>query len=106
MFAQLEPQQAVYATEKVYDIANQLAKQEVVGVPLDNAYQNIVDAAGDYDGGIAELLFAKAVMYDVEGEKDRNGDTISGSVKRNKIQALVDAGYSRSEATKIYELLN
>lgn len=105
MFEQLEPQQAVYATEKVYDIANQLAKQEVVGVPLDNAYQSIVDAAEDYDGGIAELLFAKAVMYDVEGEKDRNGDTISGSVKRNKIQALVDAGYSRSEAEKIYNVI-
>ena len=42
------------------------------------------------------------VMYDVEGEKDRNGDTISGSVKRNKIQALVDAAGVRCLDSKSF----
>ena len=32
--------------------------------------------------------------------------TISGSAKKNKIAALVDAGYSQYQAMQLYDLLN
>lgn len=44
--------------------------------------------------------------YDVEGDKDANGDTISGSKKKNVIDALVNAGYSRIEANALYRAVN
>ena len=107
--AALPTSSQTYAVKEVYSIADELAKNTLFGDTISTADQNFLDKAESYGEGaqgIAELLFAKAVMHDVEGEKYPNGDTIRGSVKRNKIQALVDAGYSRSEATKIYELLN
>lgn len=52
-----------------------------------------------------EYLYAKIKIKDIEGDKRANGDTISGSVKRNKINYMVNQlGFSRQEANKIYEL--
>lgn len=105
---QLDDEQAVYAVKQAYSIATELAKAQVVDAGLSQSTENIIDAAEDFGGGaagIADILFAKAVTKDVEGEKYPNGKTISGSAKRNKIDALVAAGYTRSEALKLYELV-
>ena len=50
-----------------------------------------------------EAILIKAICAGVEGEKDRNGETVPGSVKEAKIRALVGAGYSRSEAEEMME---
>ena len=105
---QLDDDQAVYAVQQAYSIATELAKAQVVDAGLSQSTENIINAAEDFGGGatgIADILFAKAVTKDVEGEKYPNGKTISGSAKRNKINALVAAGYTRSEALKLYELV-
>lgn len=50
-----------------------------------------------------EAILAKAICAGVEGEKDRNGKTVPGSVKEARIRALVGAGYSRSKAEEMVE---
>lgn len=107
-YDELDSEQAVYATNRAYSIANELAQNIVVGKELPKSTAEVLKAAEDFGGGVAglaDILFAAAVVKDVEGDKYPNGKTITGSVKRHKIEALVEAGYSRSEAMQLYELI-
>lgn len=55
---------------------------------------------------IEDYINYKQYTYGVEGDKNAKGDTISGSVKKNKIAALVKAGYTQSEAEALYKAVN
>lgn len=55
---------------------------------------------------LSDYIKYKTAVYGVEGDKNAKGDTISGSKKKNMIAALVDAGYSETEARKLYEAIN
>ena len=109
MYEDIPADQAVKVTSKAYDIANEIAKNLVVDVPLPKGTQTVLDWAEDQGGdqyeSIATALFAKQVMGDVRGDKYPNGKTIPGSAKRKKIDALVEAGFTREEAMKIYREL-
>lgn len=111
-YKDLTDKQAVFATEKAYTMATELAKHETLGVELDKEVQNIIKDAeawgdGDWMDGIADILKAKALIKDVTGDKiPGTNTTIQGSKKRNQITALVDAGYSQYQAMQLYDLLN
>ena len=55
---------------------------------------------------IEDYINYKVYSYDVEGDKNANGDTIEDSKKKNVINALVNAGYSWSEAHALYRAVN
>ena len=111
-YKDLTDEQAVHATEKVYTVATEVAKQEALGIEPSKEVQNNLERAekwgnGDWMAGIADILKANALTYNVKGDKIPGTDrTISGSAKKNKIAALVDAGYSQYQAMQLYDLLN
>lgn len=111
-YKDLTDQQAVHATEKAYDVATGFAKQEALGIEPDKEVQNTIERAeklgnGDWMAGIADILKANALTYNIKGDKiPGTNTTIRGSAKRNKIAALVDAGYSQYQAMQLYDLLN
>lgn len=55
---------------------------------------------------IEDYIKYKQYTYGVEGDKNAKGDTISESKKKNMIAALVDAGYTQSEAKALYDAIN
>ena len=111
-YKDLTDQQAVHATEKAYTVATEFAKQEALGAEPIDEVQNIIERAekwgdGDWMAGIADILKANALTYNIKGDKiPGTNTTIRGSAKRNKIAALVDAGYSQYQAMQLYDLLN
>ena len=55
---------------------------------------------------IEQYLYVYNKVKDIEGRKNARGETISGSVKHNKINYMVnELGISRPVANKIYQLL-
>lgn len=95
---------AVKIMQDAYRMATDVAKSDVLGFELPKTSAVIMDASdGSYES-IANLLFAKQVMDDVNGDKYPNGKTISGSAQRKKMKALQDAGYSYPEARYFYNL--
>lgn len=111
-YKDLTDQQAVHATENAYTVATEFAKQEALGIEPIKEVQNTIERAekwgdGDWMAGIADILKANALTYNVKGDKIPGTDTtIRGSKKRNQIAALVDAGYSQYQAMQLYDLLN
>ena len=108
--AELSGDQQAYALDSAYSIANELAKAMLFKDTPNKETQGILEDAQALDGNasyesIANLLFAKAVVKDIHGDKYPNGKTIPGSAKRKKIDALVEAGFTREEAMKIYREL-
>lgn len=95
---------AVKIVQDAYRVATDVAKSDVLGFELPKTSAVIMDASdGSYES-IANLLFAKQVMDNVNGDKYPNGKTISGSAQRKKMKALQDAGYSYPEAQYFYNL--
>lgn len=110
-YKDLTDQQAVHATENAYTVATEFAKQEALGIEPIKEVQNTIERAekwgdGDWMAGIADILKANALTYNVKGDKIPGTDTtIRGSAKKNKIAALVDAGYSQYQAMQLNIIL-
>lgn len=95
----------------LYSYANETAKNEFysgrnIPYTIDDMPKTKKFNEVEQEGvNLFEYLYAKIKIKDIEGDKRANGDTISGSVKRNKINYMVNQlGFSRQEANKIYEL--
>lgn len=54
---------------------------------------------------IAEYVVAYRIFTDAESDKASNGKTIAGSKKKNGINRLVELGFTRSRAKKLYEAI-
>ena len=60
------------------------------------------------DGGadaVIPYLVAKEIAGDVTSDKNSAGKTIPGSKKQNTLKALMEAGYSRAQAERIYGVI-
>lgn len=105
-----EAAQASYASA-AQDYAAAVAKEAVAGVaPAENSWiTKVQDRAGvsgtEVTDELLNVMLARAIINSTEGSKNTVGQTISGSKKRNAIQALQDAGFSGQEAVKLYNLL-
>lgn len=105
-----EAAQASYASA-AQDYAAAVAKEAVAGVaPAENSWiTKVQDQAGvsgtEVTDELLNVMLARAIINSTEGSKNAVGQTISGSKKRNAIQALQDAGFSGQEAVKLYNLL-
>ena len=105
-----EAAQASYAGA-AQDYAAAVAKEAVAGVaPAENSWiSKVQDQAGvsgtEVTDELLNVMLARAIINSTEGSKNTVGQTISGSKKRNAIQALQDAGFSGQEAVKLYNLL-
>ena len=105
-----EAAQASYASA-AQDYAAAVAKEAVAGVaPAENSWiTKVQDQAGVSGPAVTDellnVMLARAIINSTEGSKNTVGQTISGSKKRNAIQALQDAGFSGQEAVKLYNLL-
>ena len=116
-FEALEPAGQAAVLEGVYSLANTMAKTQVVP-QLEEAFQTAVNS-GDLtateammqaylDGGadaVIPYLVAKEIAGDVTGDKNSAGKTIPGSKKQNTLEALMEAGYSRAQAERIYGVI-
>ena len=102
---------------EIYTLSTDLAKLEAVPSLMD-AYETRLEEGDASSGdqrlelyleggvdGVLPVLIARAAVKDVSGDKDRDGNTIRGSVKQNKIDALVELGFSRQEAESLYDIL-
>ncbi|MBS6622756.1 MAG: hypothetical protein KH315_11440 [Faecalibacterium prausnitzii] len=105
-----EAAQASYASA-AQDYAAAVAKEAVAGVaPAENSWiAKVQDQAGvsgtEVTDELLNVMLARAIINSTEGSKNTVGQTISGSKKRNAIQALQDAGFSGQGAVKLYNLL-
>lgn len=116
-FEALEPAGQAAVLEGVYSLANTMAKTQVIP-QLEEDFQTAVNS-GDLtateammqaylDGGadaVIPYLVAKEIAGDVTGDKNLKGRTINGSKRKNTIEALMEAGYSRAQAEQIYEVI-
>ena len=110
-FDNLTDEQKVSVLDNAYSMAKDVAENELFGADLSRTTEKRMEEASALDGtqyaNWAEILFAHAIIEDVTGDKVPGTDrTISGSAKKNKIAALVDAGYSQYQAMQLYDLLN
>lgn len=110
-FDNLTDEQKVSVLDNAYSMAKDVAENELFGADLSRTTEKRMEKASALDGtqyaNWAEILFAHAIIKDVTGDKVPGTDrTISGSAKKNKIAALVDAGYSQYQAMQLYDLLN
>ena len=105
-----EAAQASYASA-AQDYAAAVAKEAVAGVaPAENSWiAKVQDQAGvsgtEVTDELLNVMLARAIINSTEGSKNTVGQTISGSKKRNAIQALQDAGFSGQEAVRLYNML-
>ena len=116
-FEALEPAGQAAVLEGVYSLANTMAKTQVIP-QLEEDFQAAVNS-GDLtateammqaylDGGadaVIPYLVAKEIAGDVTGDKNLKGRTINGSKRKNTIEALMEAGYSRAQAERLYEVI-
>ena len=110
-FDNLTDEQKVSVLDNAYSMAKDVAENELFGADLSRTTEKRMEEASALDGtqyaNWAEILFAHAIIKDVTGDKVPGTDrTISGSAKKNKNAALVDAGYSQYQAMQLYDLLN
>lgn len=105
-----EAAQVSYASA-AQDYATAVAKEAVAGVaPAENSWiAKVQDQAGvsgtEVTDELLNVMLARAIINSTEGSKNTVGQTISGSKKRNSIQALQNAGFSGQEAVRLYNLL-
>ena len=105
-----EAAQASYASA-AQDYAAAVAKEAVAGVaPAENSWiAKVQDQAGvsgtEVTDELLNVMLARAIINSTEGSKNTVGQTISGSKRRNAIQALQNAGFSGQEAVRLYNLL-
>ena len=105
-----EAAQASYASA-AQDYAAAVAKEAVAGVaPAENSWiTKVQDQAGvsgtEVTDELLNVMLARAIINSTEGSKNAAGRTISGSKKRNAIQALQDAGFTGQEAVRLYNLM-
>ena len=55
---------------------------------------------------VAEYYLARYIFNNAESDKGKNGKTIPGSKKKNGINRLVELGFTRSRAKKLYEAMH
>lgn len=97
--------QQAKAIEKIYTYASEKAnKQFFSGRGL--SYDDHTVQRADNFSSPAEYALASTITSGVTGKKGSNGKTIQGSVKEAKIKELMNMGYSRNEAIKLYDKLN
>lgn len=107
----LEPERQANALSAAYSAAQDMAMQKLFGDDLNSTtsarMEEVEKLGGNTVKNWAEILFAHSVISGIKGDKIPGTDrTISGSAKKNKIAALVDAGYSQYQAMQLYDLLN
>ena len=101
----------------VYDLANDVAKYQVVPSLYDELVSDIESGdasksemlAAMYLTGDAEqvipYLVADELTSDVRADKNAKGNSIPGSREKNFIETLMQYGYTRVDAEALYQLL-
>jgi hypothetical protein len=109
-YADMTDSERADAISWLYTYANEKAKAEFCagrGISFDKT-PNIkkMNLLKENGLSIEQYLYVYNKVKDIEGRKNARGETISGSVKRNKINYMVnELGISRPVANKIYQLL-
>lgn len=109
------------AIQDVYDLAEQAAREEY-GITPDalikeygekEAVNRLLDskqipkyemAKNNLGLSLKQYYEAYNAQKDVEGKKDAKGDTISGTKKANRINAIEKTGLTKIQATKLYKI--
>lgn len=101
----------------VYDIANDVAKYQVIPSLYDDLVSEIESgeasksemlAAMYFNGGAEQVipyLVADELTSDVRADKNAKGNSIPGSREKNFIETLMQYGYTRGDAEALYQLL-
>ena len=103
----VQEQYAVYAQ----DYAAEVAKAEATGIPPKETswvakVQQLAGVSGtDVTDDLIDVLTARAIIATTKGRKQPNGKDISGSRRRNVLEALRAEGYTTDEAIRLYEAL-
>lgn len=103
----MQEQYAVYAQ----DYAAEVAKAEATGIPPKETswvtkVQQLAGVSGtEVTDDLIDVLTARAIISTTKGRKQPNGKDISGSRRRNVLEALRAEGYTTDEAIQLYEAL-
>lgn len=103
----VQEQYAVYAQ----DYAAEVAKAEATGIPPAETnwvakVQQLAGVSGtEVTDDLIDVLTARAIISTTKGRKQPNGKDISGSRRRNVLEALRAEGYTTDEAIRLYEAL-
>lgn len=117
-FAGLPSEEQLALVSDIYSMANRSARRDVVPY-LNDEFLAAVESGDmkkeqrlDYiyeeqgAAAVVPYLVADQIIGGITGDKNAKGNTISGSAKKNKINALIEKGFTRAEAEELYELLN
>ena len=107
-YAKMSDAQKVKAVEKVYDYADQTAKEYLLGEDFvaDKWVYNSRSAAEELSVPVQTYLTAYTLLGDVSGVKDSKGDTVSGSKGLRSMQVLYDIpGLSENQVRGLAALL-
>ena len=92
------------AYEFMSEYAKQNTKNDMFGKDM-NAWVELANESRNPYAVAAEYSAAKAVMSKIKGDPDGKGGFVHGTAKKNKVNALVKAGWSRSRAEALYKAL-
>lgn len=107
-YEKMSDAQKVKAVEKVYDYADQTAKEYLLGEDFvaDKWVYNARSAAEELGVPVEMYLTAYTLLGDVSGVKDSKGDTVSGSKGLRSMQVLYDIpGLSEDQVRGLAALL-
>ena len=92
-------------------ILAEVAKAEATGIPPKETswvakVQQLAGVSGtEVTDDLIDVLTARAIISTTKGRKQPNGKDISGSRRRNVLEALRAEGYTTDEAIRLYEAL-
>ena len=101
-YAKLTDDQKAGAVVLLYKYAAEQGKQAAVAEYAPKGWQAKAARAAEEGADVYQTVIYKAATEEIEGDKDENGDTISGSEAKKKMEWLIGSGWSETTQAAIY----
>lgn len=101
-YAKLSDDQKAGAVVLLYQYAAEQGKQAAVAEYAPKGWKAKAARAAEEGADVYQTVIYKAATEEIEGDKDENGDTISGSEAKKKMEWLIGSGWSETTQAAIY----
>ena len=101
-YAKLSDDQKAGAVVLLYKYAAEQGKQAAVAEYAPKGWKAKAASAAEEGADVYQTVIYKAATEEIEGDKDENGDTISGSEAKKKMEWLIGSGWSETTQAAIY----
>ena len=101
-YAKLSDDQKAGAVVLLYKYAAEQGKQAAVAEYAQKGWKAKAARAAEEGADVYQTVIYKAATEEIEGDKDENGKTISGSEAKKKMEWLIGSGWSETTQAAIY----